>query len=63
MLTEKPTIRGLRRAKDISQQAMADKVGIHINTYRRLEKNPENASAKHVAVVAKLLGVTIEELF
>ena len=37
------SIRQIRRMREIRQQEMADYLGIHVQTYRKIEEHPEIA--------------------
>lgn len=52
-----------RIAKKLSQQAVADKVGIVIRLYQYYEAG-EREPAVHTAIkIAQILGVSVEDLF
>jgi len=51
-------VRRLRRAKDISQDAFADMVGVHRTYVSDIERVKRNPSITVVAQFAKALGVT-----
>ena len=55
-------LRAWRRAKDISQQEMADKLNVHINTYQNWEKNPRKISIERAVQISKILGVSINDI-
>lgn len=55
-------LRAWRRAKDISQQEMADKLNVHINTYQNWEKNPSKISIERAVQISKILGVSINDI-
>ena len=55
-------LRAWRRAKNISQIDMADKLGIHVNTYQNWEKKPESISISNAVRIAKILDVSISEI-
>ena len=59
----KLTIRELRRMKDISQEAMAEACGVHVNTYRAWEENPAKIRIENVSAIAKALDVPVEDIF
>ena len=57
------TIRELRRAKEISQEEMANLCEVHVNTYRAWEDNPSEIKLSKAAVIAKRLGIGLEDIF
>jgi len=66
MLTERReemlTVKQWRLAKEKSQQEMADALGVHINTYRNMEENPRKIRIGQAVQIAKLLGVSMNDI-
>ena len=58
----KLTIKEWRRAKEISQEQMADLIGVHINTYRAWEDNPEDIRIGKAVLIADKLGIPLEDI-
>lgn len=56
------SIRSARRAREITQQEMADSLQVHVQTYRKLEEHPENATVKQAREIARILGVRYDDL-
>lgn len=56
------TLREWRRVKEISQEAMADKLSIHVNTYQNWEKDPGKIAFEKAVEISKILGVSIDEI-
>lgn len=56
------TLVAWRRARKISQQAMADKLHIHVNTYFNWEARPENISIKNAKLISQILDVPLEDI-
>lgn len=56
------TVRMWRCAKEISQEKMANLLGIHVNTYQNWEKNPENISIGNARKIAEIFGVSENEI-
>ena len=56
------TMRALRRAKEISQGDMAEKLNIHINTYQNWEKEPQKITIENAHKIADIFGVTIDDI-
>lgn len=52
-----------RAAKRMTQQELADKVGVSRQTIMQLEKNRYNPSMLLAYGIAQVFGVTIEDLF
>ena len=58
----KLSIKELRRAKDVSQEEMADLCGVHVNTYRTWEDNPSEIKLSKAAIIAEKFGITLEDV-
>jgi transcriptional regulator with XRE-family HTH domain len=56
-------IRELRTEQGYSQEAFADKCGVHRTFMGTVERGESNLSFHNIARVAKTLGVTLSELF
>ncbi len=56
------TFRMWRLAKEITQQKMADLLGVHVNTYINWEKNPENVSMANAKRISTVLEVPLTEI-
>lgn len=56
------TLREWRMAKEISQKAMADICGIHVNTYMKWEKNPKVIPISKAYKMALALGVSMDQI-
>lgn len=56
------TLREWRRVKEISQQTMADKLHMHVNTYQKLEKAPGRICFDDAVKMAEILGVSLDDI-
>lgn len=56
------TLRQWRRAKEITQKEMADKLVIHVNTYQNWEEAPDKISVSNAVKIADILGVSIDDI-
>ena len=56
------TLRRLRRAKDWTQDDMAEITGFHRNYIGMAERGERNVSLKNLCVFAKALGISVSEL-
>lgn len=56
------TIRQWRRAKEITQEQMAERLGIHVNTYQNWEEAPGKISVTKAVEIAEILGITINDI-
>lgn len=57
------TLKQWRLAKEISQEQMAAKCGVHRNTYASWEERPEEVSIKNAKIIANALGESINLIF
>lgn len=57
------TLKELRARKNITQTAIADKLGISVQTYNAWERDVSNVAISKVQALADFHGVTIGEIF
>lgn len=55
-------VRRLRKAKGLSQEALADLAGIHRNYLGGIERRERNVGLDNLGKLAKALGVPLDEL-
>ncbi len=56
-------LKSARAALDMSQQYLADKVGVSRQTISAIEKGDYNPTIKLCIAICKVLGKTLDELF
>lgn len=56
-------IKSARAALDLSQQELADKVGVSRQTINAIEKGDYNPTINLCRTICKVLGKTLDELF
>ena len=56
-------LKAARAAKDMSQQLLADAVGVSRQTINAIEKGDYNPTIKLCLAICKALGKTLDELF
>ena len=56
-------LKAARAAKDLSQQALADLVGVSRQTINAIEKGDYNPTIKLCMSICKVLDKTLDELF
>lgn len=56
------TIKEWRRAKGIAQEEMANICGVHVNTYRAWEDNPEMIKLVNAQKIAERLEVSMSDI-
>ena len=57
------TIKQARMLADKSQNEMAKALKVHVQTYRKIEKNPRMATVDQVKIIAEQTGVSLDQLF
>lgn len=57
------TIREIREDAGLTQQDMADKLGISRQQYANYEANPENVTVKQARHICSILGTAYEHIF
>ena len=55
-------LRAWRRAKDITQQEMANRLNVHVGTYQNWEKEPSKISIERAKQISEILGVSINDI-
>ena len=56
-------LKAARAAKDLSQQALADAVGVSRQTIIAIEKGEYNPTIKLCRAICRQLGCTLDDLF
>lgn len=56
------TLRQWRRAKEISQEKMAQILGVHVNTYQNWEEDPEKISIGKAMAIAEVFGISLDDI-
>ena len=56
-------LKAARAAMDLSQQELADQVGVSRQTISAIEKGDYNPTIKLCRTICKVLGKTLDELF
>ena len=56
-------LKAARAAKDMSQQQLADAVGVSRQSINAIEKGDYNPSIRLCAAICRALGKTLDELF
>ncbi len=56
-------LKSARAAMDLSQQDLADKVGVSRQTINAIEKGDYNPTIKLCVAICRVLGKTLDELF
>ena len=56
------SLRSWRRARNISQNEMATKLGVHVNTYQNWENEPEKITIANGKKIAEILGLNMDDI-
>lgn len=62
-MTRYSTLREAREEAGLTQQNMADELGVSRPTYIRIEENPENASVLQARRICEILSRNYEGIF
>ena len=57
------TLKQARLLKEISQDKIAKELGIHVDTYRKIEKNPEIATIEQAKKISLILQLPYDFIF
>lgn len=57
------TVKLARIATGLTQVQMAEKMGISRDTYRKIEKDPEEATVAQAKQIAEITGIPVGEIF
>lgn len=52
-----------RLIKAKTQEEMAERLGMHVQTYRRLEENPDEVTIKQAKIISDFFGVSYNDIF
>ena len=61
-MREKFSIKHWRQVRDITQPEMAEKLGVHVNTYRKMEKNPMKLKYITFQTICDILNVSADDI-
>lgn len=57
------TLRQARRLKEKSQEEMAKLLDVHVQTYRKIEENPNLTTITQAKKISEYLGFRYDEIF
>lgn len=57
------TMKQARVGADMTQKDVADRLGVHVQTYMRMEKNPEDVTIGQGKKFSEIVGVRFEDIF
>lgn len=47
----------------LTQQEIADKMGIHVQTYQRMESHPGDVTIRQGKIFAEIVGLNFDDIF
>lgn len=56
-------LRQARRIRDKTQDEMANLLNVHVQTYRKIEENPNEATIEQAKKISEFLQVPYDEIF
>lgn len=57
------TIKQARLLGELSQKNIADALGVHVQTYRKIEANPDLATVAQAKIIADVTGKSYDDIF
>lgn len=62
-MPERLNLKQMRLVRGLSMQDMADKLNIHVNTYRMWEHDPLKITIGNAFQISKILETTVDQIF
>ncbi len=62
-MERKFTLKSARMYRNLTQQEMADYIGVHCNTYAEWEKHPEKVRIKDAERISSVLDMPMDAIF
>lgn len=62
-MTQQFSLKSARAFRNITQQEMADRLGVHCNTYAYWEKHPETIRIKDAEKISMVLDMPVSAIF
>lgn len=57
------SVKQARLLAEKTQEQLADSLNIHVQTYRKIEKDPGSATIRQAKQIAKITGIPLNEIF
>ena len=57
------TVKQARQFANLTQSEMANILGIHVDTYRKIEINPEKATVEQAKQISEATGISYDCIF
>lgn len=52
-----------RVGANLTKQQIADKMGVHVQTYSKMENDPESMSIKDAKLFCNIVGISYSDIF
>lgn len=59
----KYTVKQARQLAGKTQKQMAKSLNVHVQTYQKLEKHPDNATIKQARIISAETNVSMDDIF
>lgn len=63
IMNVKFTLKQARLLKGLKQDDMAERLGVHVQTYRRMEKHPDTVTIGDAKKISEILGMDYDYIF
>lgn len=63
MIKLKLTLKQARLLKGLTQKEVAKKLGVHVQTYSNMEKNPDDVTIGEAKLISEILGFSYDFIF
>ena len=57
------TMKQARVGANMTQQDVADRLGVHVQTYQRMESHPGDVTIKQGKIFADIVGLNFDDIF
>ena len=57
------TMKQARIGINATQQEIADKMGVHVQTYAKMEREPEDITIKEAKLFSQIVGLPISDIY
>ena len=57
------TLKQARLIRELTQEQVAELLGVHVQTYRKIEQDPDEATVKQAKTLSDKLNVDYNEIF
>jgi DNA-binding XRE family transcriptional regulator len=57
------TLKQARLMREKTQEEMAEQLGVHVQTYRKIEENPDDTTIAQAKTISSFLNFRYDEIF